>query len=308
MSHHRTVVAGLAVLAAALVTAGCSAAASGDSSPPAVTSTPTLLATSGLTLPVEEYLFTDQQMAELTNAHNRLAANCMRRFGFSYTAPESPSISDNGTAANLPRRYGVVDATQVSTLGYHPPRATAGKPNEPLMDATTLLVLTGDQGAMSTQDIAVKSSSGKSYGGKQIPDHGCSGDAYRTLLAGGGSAGNPELSDQIDGDSLARSMSDARVKQAFGAWSACMQTKGYHYATPFDPMNDRQFATATPSAREIATAVADVACKKQHNVIGVWYSVDAAYQNVAIQQDIQQLDQIRTQMRDELKVAATVSG
>lgn len=74
------------------------------------------------------------------------------------------------------------------------------------------------------------------------------------------------------------SKNDPRVKAVFAQWARCMRKHGHRYNDPMEANNDRRFKTTAPSEPEIATAVADVACKHAVNVVGVWYAVETAYQ------------------------------
>ena len=309
--------AGMGILAGALSAAGCSSGGTAASvtdlmpqSPPPVTSTPTILDPVGLTLPVEAYLYTARQSDELQAANNAFVTQCMRGFGFDYSAPQTSTAGGTQTSANTAHRYGVVDAQQVARLGYHPPiAADGGKPAAPALDATMQLVLTGGQGSItSIADLDRKSGSGQSYQGRPIPNHGCVGEAYRKLLANGGTPGDPDVSAEIDGQSLSRSISDPRVVAVFREWSGCMKSKGFSYGMPFDPVNDRRFNTPAPSADEIATAQADVSCKQRYNVVGVWFAVDSALQEQAIEHNAQQLSDVKTGMDQELRTAAAILG
>ncbi|TVL88009.1 hypothetical protein CD790_32180 [Streptomyces sp. SAJ15] len=61
--------------------------------------------------------------------------------------------------------------------------------------------------------------------------------------------------------------------------------------------------TAKPGQLEIRTAVADVECKRQTNVIGVWVAVETAYQKVAIRVGGEKLRQVRQSLLVELRNA-----
>jgi hypothetical protein len=63
-----------------------------------------------------------------------------------------------------------------------------------------------------------------------------------------------------------------------------MRRAGYEYATPLTVTGDPQFAGNQPSQHEIAVARADVSCKASANVIGIWFTVESAYQNTWIRQ------------------------
>ena len=62
------------------------------------------------------------------------------------------------------------------------------------------------------------------------------------------------------------------------------------------------------SAAEIATARADVACKRRTDLVGIWFSVESAYQGAAIRLNAAALGQAKATMQQELRTAATLLG
>jgi hypothetical protein len=94
-----------------------------------------------------------------------------------------------------------------------------------------------------------------------------------------------------------KSKTDPRVVAVIKLWSECMKRSGFTYASPLDAGGDRPewLRAATPSVAEIRTAVADVRCKQQTNLIGIWFTIESAYENGAIHLHIEQLTQIRHQ-------------
>jgi hypothetical protein len=68
------------------------------------------------------------------------------------------------------------------------------------------------------------------------------------------------------------------VKEAFTAWSSCMRRGGFFYPDPLSVGNDAAFGDRKAMALEIRTATADVACKRETKVAGVWLAVETAYQ------------------------------
>ncbi len=308
----------MAVLAAATV-ASCSSSGSGGGAQPAqdaglplapihVASIPAVTDSSSLSFPIDAYLITDQQRAEMDNAAAILAGRCMKQFGFDYSpVPKNTKVS-RATETNAPRRYGIVDAAEVEVLGYHPPAAdlSAQRSSAQTLDAAGIHVLTG--GGSPQIQGAAKTGSAGAYNGVQIPAGGCLGQARRQLTAHGGSVNDSPVAESVNTDSLARSQQEPQVIAVFKQWSACMAAKGYHYATPYDAGNDRRWATNAPTAAEIQTATADVACKQQTNLVGVWYAVESALQTSMISAQQQQLDAVRDGITQEMKAVAQVAG
>ncbi|MGC0331559.1 hypothetical protein RKD23_004549 [Streptomyces sp. SAI-170] len=305
----RTTRLGLALGCAALVLSGCSSSDSGTDrsrsgdappvdfkTPPPVTATPTLRASTALELPLEAYAWTDSEERTRRQGEDLLAAQCMRGYGFDL-APRPAYQGDK--ALRDSRRYGISDPDTASRFGYRIDPADRGpKPPEENYSSAESLVLFGPQdgqGANRTAD------------GKTVPKGGCWAKALRDLAADGPEVrpDEEEFADQLAIFTYQESQKDPRVKKAFSAWSACMKDKGYSYKGPMDAVEDPAFKnTATASRREIQVAEADVACKQRHNVIGVWYAVEVAYQERAVEQNQQQLDTLKQRKEAILRTAA----
>ena len=263
---------------------------------------PTVLDSSHLVLPIEQFMFTDRDMATLQQAQAALARSCMKRFGFDWH-PETPE-SDTSTvnAANTAHRYGLTDPQAAAKYGYHYTGPGSGTPkarNATKLTAAEAPVLTG-----ATLD---GSAAPTTYRGIAIPTGGCLGEASLDLSGQPGVLGDGELVTNINIGSYNQSYSDARVTAVFRKWSACMKAKGFDYPNPTTaPGRDPKFSGATPSPLELAIAQSDVACKRQTNLVGVWYAVDSAYQQVAIAHNTSALTGIKQCIIAELAKARTV--
>jgi len=75
----------------------------------------------------------------------------------------------------------------------------------------------------------------------------------------------------------------------------------YHYSTP-QQAERRQWRTP-PNKAEIATAVADVTCKTQTNLLNTWLAVEAAYQQALIGQNLATLAQLQANFAPLLRRA-----
>lgn len=304
----------LAALVLAAAAAGCShpaadrTAAAGSPAPPMtpavsplpVTSTAAPSRPSDIVLPIAQYLFSDAQSAQLVAAHTELVARCMKRYGFAYgdtTAAGTP-------AAQLPAnesRYGVMTDEQ-ARYGYHfmaveMKRLQAAAPahDRPELTPAMTAVLTGRPGGP--------------VDGRSVPSGGCNGEATARLGGKNGRYGNPDIAESIQSASFTRSLRDPRVQQVFAAWSACMRTAGYHYPDPNAAIDDPRWGrSAAPTSAEISTAQTDVGCKQRTGLVGVWSSVESAYQRAAIKLNADALRQAHTTMQQELRTAAALLG
>ncbi|MEV5510120.1 hypothetical protein [Streptomyces orinoci] len=240
---------------------------------------PTDLST--LRLPIEKYVLTPAENAQLNHATWVLAADCIQHHGITFPTPAA--LTNLRSGSEVPRRYGPADPAAAAKDGYHNPAAPDGGkvptdnlPSLPVDQRTTVF--------------------------------NCR-RAAQTQLTGGAPFGSSPIGEQINSRSYIKSADDNRVKAAFTAWSACMKTAGYSYASPMDAYNDPRWrGSPTAGPQEIATAQADIACKRQTNLIGTWYAVDAAYQQQQIQAHQAELDRDRTAERQQLAAARKALG
>ncbi|MET7683273.1 hypothetical protein [Streptomyces sp. NPDC005423] len=264
-----------------------------------------MLGTGSLVLPIEPYLFTDRQVGRLFRARAVLTASCMRRFGHSWPAPTATAPA-TGTLnpANTAHRYGITDAGTAARYGYHPaPGTTSGqsgaKNPERRPEPAELRVLTG-----LTADGTPAATDER---GRPLPAGGCEGEATAALSGDPQKIGNRELVSTINIGSYRDSQRDPRVVSVFRKWSRCMRRHGYRYSDPTQtPGKNAEFTGPTVTRAETALAGADVACKRETNVVGVWSSVDAAYQRRAMDTKRRELAAVKRDMRRQLTNADRV--
>ena len=277
----------LAVLAASLL-AGCAGAPSG----PAPSRHEATAAPRQLALPLDPYLPSPAHLDLLARARRILVVRCMGRFG---VAPPAPAPAIPLPPAGNAQRYGLVDAHEARTQGYHLAGTEAGVVRPlPGLSPVQRAVLTGAGSARSLRG--------------PLPAGGCHGEAQRILDAGAPSPRDPSLGQVLGLQSFARSKEDRRVRAVFGAWSACMRRAGFSYRDPMEANDDPAFLTERPSRAEIAVAVADVGCKQAVGLVGAWASVEAADQERALHRHASELELVRrlldTQERNAARVLA----
>jgi hypothetical protein len=272
------------VALSAVLAAGCDARQE-----PSESGWPTLHGGADLRLPLDAYQLAPHQWKQVSRAHRVLVAMCMRRFGI--TSPEPVDVSNTPRTANE-RRYGITDAALAAVAGYglsadgpstRPTRVTSGS-----ADPTTLAVLAGDG------EPVVR--------GQLVPAGGCYGEARRRLNTAAPHVPDIFLAGRLARESLAESERDIRVSTVLREWSACMRTRGFDYSSPPKAAADPRFA-GPPSALEVNTATADIACKRQTNVVGVWFTVEAQLQRQTVSTNRPALDEIREMNEAQLKVA-----
>ncbi|MFC5669754.1 hypothetical protein [Streptomyces incanus] len=254
-------------------------------------------------LPIEKYLISPQENGQIESARSALMTSCMKRFGFDFR----PATPDYGQKRNqTSHRYDPTDLALAATRGYHGSQSRtqnearpSRKPLSPEMES----VLGHGLGAPVPPESTTPPADHE-YRGIPIPKGGCMGEAEQKLTAGGGIIQDSPVAIDINFKGYVRSMADVRLKAAFAKWSACMKDKGYSYPTPEAAVKDPAWNSLKPSRRELDTASADVTCKRQNNVVGTWFAVEAAYEERDIQADIKRMTGIRHSIDIAIRNAA----
>ena len=316
-TSRRLMISTIAVAAAALTAiAGCSSSPRpAVSAPTEPVSTPSASkGVQGLHLPIETYMLTPAQSIDFEWVSEAAIGACMRRFGQDYPVPPKPGDASPSQAkySVLDRRYGVSDLESVRIWGYHPPASDDGV-TPPDGKSITIGQLPEDA---RTVLLGANPRTGQrvtSFAGKPLPEHGCLAEPDRLVPGasggpigpGGGGEGVVTL---IKAKSFSDSQADPRVVSAIGAWSTCMKIRGYD--TP-DPLRASEHLASigknVPDAAEISQAVADVECKRNTNLIGVWFSAESDLQNAAINQNAAALTEVKTALQQEISTIERLS-
>ncbi|MFF4158326.1 hypothetical protein [Streptomyces sp. NPDC001678] len=300
ISHNlRTELVGLTG-AICLFLTGCGS--SHQSTPKAVEEThaPELLPSVDLHLPIETYLFSDEDSEKMARAGAALRKKCLRRFGLDYEI--NPPGPPTGPRTLMERRYGVTDKTEAAANGYHlgdrDPRTHPA--HQPKLSAEQQQVLTG-----RSQENAGEGDSTLRVNGVTVPPGGCYDEAKKELV-GSGKLGSSDVAQQANFQTFTASRSVPQVKQAFEAWSSCMKGKGYSYPDPLAAISDGRFQGNSPTQPERQVATADVACKQQVNLIGIWFTVETSLQKELIARQRADFAAALTAKNEQLTKAASV--
>ncbi|MEV0206401.1 hypothetical protein AB0H97_14495 [Streptomyces sp. NPDC050788] len=299
---------GVAALCAVLLS-GCQSSGDGTPSEPEISASPATKTVAGVrvpVLPLDAYTVDAQQQEELDRAVDQLAQTCMKAKG--YTWPARLEQLGVPRSANE-RRYGVTDPEAVKVYGYQLAPPVGVTPAQLAEEARR----EKKRKALMT-DALTKAYTGRS-GKTAAASHtgGCRGKALKQLgLPQGGEA--LTAVDLAQQQSFQRTEADSRARAANAKWSACMKKAGYRYANPHVAAADPAWWTkgadpAAPNragAREIATAVADVRCKRQVDYVTVWQSVETTYQHKIIAANRKELDAVRQARRNALRKAHEV--
>jgi hypothetical protein len=292
-----------------LLTAGCGLGSDshGAEAEPELGPIRVIADTDEIVLPIDAYIEDRKQRVLIKRAAWTLVKKCTERFAIEYTLPLDLLL--RGTVEDRlknGRRYGVSDLQSVSKYGYNEPPETrpvvsndngsGWNPSE-----TEMLILRGPTGgAASPKDV----------NGNPLAEGGCEVEADRKLAEAEGNSAPaaPDLSlpGRLSIESFKLAERDSRVQAAMKGWSDCMARSGFKYKSIWDP-HDTAWPDG-PSSAEIATAKADVECKKQVNLLGIWYATESAYQKQKIDANIEAMNAITKYQQVTSRNAARIVG
>lgn len=270
-----------------------------------------------LILPVNTYSFTVPERNRLGWARQVLIGACMRKLGYHHDDAADAAqhkrvtaidLADHGVYGNK-RRYVLTDMTTAGKYGYHLVSTANGvrgaedrhDPHRPGARSTA------EQQALTGVDSRGRRVT-RTSGGRPVPAGGCIG-ATDATLSHTGSVGEAGPVSRLDGASYARSLHDGRVRAAFAAWSRCMAGSGYRITSPLHASDKFDLGTSTVSAAEIATARADVACKRHTHLTDIWFGCEMAYQKTQIRRHADEFHQAKLDHDAVMEaVTATLAG
>ncbi|MFE7529883.1 hypothetical protein ACFU7Y_29825 [Kitasatospora sp. NPDC057542] len=231
--------------------------------------------------------------------------DCMRRYNQAYTVPPRPTKASPWYDRYdvMGRRYGISDAEAARKWGYHPrpdtsnaPSATPAVLGQLTQEAQTILMGANPQDGQRVT----------SFAGKALPEGGCLAELDRLLPGASGGPAGPAGGGEgvvttIKAASFTDSQSDPKVVAAVASWSACMKGHGYSVTDPLKASDLFETATGPASSQEIDQAQADVACKQETNLLGVWFAVESDLQNKAINKNSAELGKVKETLDAETK-------
>ncbi|WP_319683477.1 hypothetical protein [Streptomyces sp. AK02-01A] len=231
-------------------------------------------------LPIAKYSYSDAQSAAIAAAENVLTERCLRKYGIEFRVPPVPQrtgISD--------RRYGLSSAADAAQYGYHlPPDLPPYNPTQGLA-AEEAAVMNGAPGGPTAGKTLT-------YRGMKVPAGGCRWEAARSLAAGHEDRKAAAVAGNIANESYQVSIKDKRVQDVTREWSACMKSRGFTYSSPMTALGDSKFLEQEMADHETATAEADIRCKKESDLLNVWFSVESEIQKAMIAKQSKTLDRL----------------
>ncbi|MBD0844734.1 hypothetical protein [Streptomyces sp. TRM68416] len=280
-------------------------------SAPALGEIPAMSDTSRLSFPLDAYDPSPADQRLLERAQDRLAVRCMARYGFEYVPPKRSGGPERPVNSRV---FGVVDAEEAARYGYRDPgAASADRPRDPELSAEGRLTLYGERVApaempMSQEEAEREGGSERKVGGKSVPVGGCNRESYLKLYAPKADAVDIMFVFNLKARAKAQGDADARLRRNNEEWAACMKKAGYRATDPMAVVRQLGFEGALDSPAAVAAAKADVACKKKVNLVGVRYTVLAAYQQRLVDQHAATLELAVQQQEDRLEQAADLVG
>ncbi|GHG05145.1 hypothetical protein ACFFSH_39785 [Streptomyces filamentosus] len=267
---------------------------------------------SARSLPLDEYKMSGADYSKFEQAKWNLTKPCMISLGFKDFVPTPVADLDADMGELNERRYGAYDADQAAKTGYRPAFSTSASsaiavPRSGIESREwtpqEYLALTGTP--MEQTEVDQKTAPRLSTG-RSVPDGGCIGQAMDKI-----SGGKPLVDtfvSELNSQSYEDSLKDERVVEVFAKWSTCMRAKGYVYSTPIDANNDRGFTGSVASSKEIDTAIADVSCKVEVDLINVWHAAERDIQNRLIAKHNTRLSPVKQNLAAIRKNASAVAS
>ena len=274
---------------------------------PKITVPPIPPANSSLTIamPLEAYqAISTQEQEALADASTLMVQHCMAARGFDDTSSTSPPFSSVATLGQVEAaEAGLTSITQARVFGFARPKNAGSGPSGPQII-----------GFVSAAGFGQSLKAGRAYAealfgfgpgtGSGPGGHlGCLQQASKQVYGKLFGEPVPDPVPQIAEQAASYTQTDPRIRAVDRAWSACMARHFYHYASP-SQVEGRRWKSP-PNRAEIKTAVADVTCKAQVNLLNTWLAVEAAYQQALIGQNLATLSQLQANFAPLLRRANT---
>ena len=272
---------------------------------PKVTLPPIPAANSSLTvaMPLEAYqAISTQQQEALADASNLLIQRCMAARGFEDTSSASPPFSSVSSLETIETGgAGLTNITQARTFGFVRPKGTGSSSSGP-----AIIGIVGAAGfgqSLKAGRGYAEALFGFGPGSSSGPGGhvGCLQQASKQVYGPVIGEPVPDPVPLIAQQAVGFTASDPRIHAVEQAWSRCMARHFYHYSTP-QQLEGRHWRSP-PNKAEIDTAIADVTCKIQSNLLNTWLAVEAAYQQALIGRSLATLSQLQANFAPMLRRA-----
>ncbi|MEV7525016.1 hypothetical protein [Streptomyces sp. NPDC091371] len=314
----RAVRAASAVLLTGALLSACGGAGGATGGEPELGPIEVNPATAALSLPMDAYTDTEAERIRMGQVQQTLVSRCMARYGFAYEGVRAAEPSAAGAPDDRHRYlFGLADPQFAAVHGYDKSAdgATPPKPAAPQLSDSAYVVMNGEQrGAQGgkpldapTEEEAAQLDSGLTAAGQKVPAGGCGREGYRKLYAPTRDSVDLLFAFGLASEAHERTKQDSRVAGALRKWSACMDKSGYSgIDTPYDVVEKLGLENERGGPRAVTAAKADVACKREVNLVGIWAAAEKAYQQRLVEEHAETLALYKKQREERFKLAASL--
>ncbi|MEU2924791.1 hypothetical protein ABZ636_06990 [Streptomyces sp. NPDC007251] len=164
----------------------------------------------GMRLPVEDYMLSNADTAQVEDARSAVESSCMQREGFTFNPPSARDTVPAGyDEANMERRYGLIDDAVARTHGYQLPGAA-------------------DPSQEQAESDAEEKAENRTDAWDKALDEVCIPEANKKI----GIINPTDPAGELSAQSLEATKTQAPVAKALAAWSSCMNRAGYSLRSP----------------------------------------------------------------------------
>ncbi|MFD7407503.1 hypothetical protein ACFV7R_33660 [Streptomyces sp. NPDC059866] len=256
-------------------------------------------------LPLDNYVPDTRQQNDIDQAIYALASKCMKPKGLSWPAP-LPIIGTPHSPNE--RRYGISDEATAREYGYQLPPSKGVSREQALQREKSEQLR---KSKMTRKAIAAYTGE-SSDGSKTDSEGGCRGRALAQLRLNQKTEGLSPA-DKSTLEAWESTNRDQHAIEANASWSKCMKRSGYDYPDPYAAAADPAWLPSgapdyskKPSPREVATALADIRCKREVNYLKTWQAVETKYQLGLIHTRSKSLNEARSAWQRSLRLAREV--
>ncbi|MBT2476779.1 hypothetical protein [Streptomyces sp. ISL-94] len=307
--------AAAAVLLTAVFLAGCSGTGDAQGGEPKLGPVEVDPATATLSLPRDAHTGTEAERIRMGQVQQTLVFRCMARYGFTYEGVKSAEAGGGGAEDRHEYLFGLADPAFAAAHGYDKSAGggTPSKPPAPQLSDSAYVVMNGEQPGSQggkipdakTEEEAAQVDSGLTAAGQKVPAGGCGREGYRKLYAPTKDSVDLLFTFGLASEAHDRSKQDSRVVKVLKQWSACMDKSGYSgIDTPYDVVEKLGLEGDRSGPKAVTAANADVACKREVDLVGIWAAVEKAYQERLVEEHAETLALYKKQREARFKLAA----
>ncbi|WP_143121274.1 hypothetical protein [Streptosporangium canum] len=267
---------------------------------PPVDAIPRISSSERIPMPLDPYIISMKDLRTIDIARDIRAAVCMKSLGFTeWTAGTVRTWDPENDKEYDYLEY--IDPVAAANSGY--PRT---QPDPKLLSPKTPA---GDKRRPTGEErAAFNGSASQTSTGRAVPEGGCSKEGARGIR-------DEAIELPVDARALAvnsriSARQDSRVTAALAAWRSCMEKSGLRYPDPVIPRQNPEWASrkadAPAGAEEKRVAGTDATCQREVNLVGVYKTVRAAYEERLVAADREKLAAARPIMEAWVKNAEAV--